>query len=284
MGNLPKLAENHLSDLSQLVAKDGSSEVRHAALDTLAGINPARAAQIAIQLLTEAMPGDSLEPYLTPFLTRKQGAAALASGLQSAKLASDLRDRIRGALGATGTHSPALTKALKGAPEQKEQSLVGFPPYSQEWIDALASEVRKTGNATHGSKIYHRNSLACTTCHVIDGTGRDFGPELTAVGAGLPVEIIIESVIWPRRQIKEGYLSTTITTREGQIISGHLKHEDGQRIVIKDAVTRTTKTLAPDQVDQRQDAGTIMPPGLTSQLTRGELRDLIRFLSELRGK
>lgn len=284
MGNLPKLAENHLSDLSRLVAKDGSSEVRHAALDTLAGINPARAAQIAIQLLTEAMPGDSLEPYLTPFLTRKQGAAALASGLQSAKLASDLRDRIRGALGATGTHSPALTKALKGAPEQKEQSLVGFPPYSQEWIDALASEVRKTGNATHGSKIYHRNSLACTTCHVIDGTGRDFGPELTAVGAGLPVEIIIESVIWPRRQIKEGYLSTTITTREGQIISGHLKHEDGQRIVIKDAVTRTTKTLAPDQVDQRQDAGTIMPPGLTSQLTRGELRDLIRFLSELRGK
>jgi len=91
-------------------------------------------------------------------------------------------------------------------------------------------------------------------------------------------------VVWPRRQIKEGYLSTTITTRDDQVVSGHLKHEDKQRIVIEDAATRTRKTLAPGNVAQRQDAGTVMPPGLTSQLNRKELRDLIRFLSEQKGK
>tara|TARA_B100000674_G_scaffold111685_1_gene82970 strand:- start:581 stop:922 length:342 start_codon:yes stop_codon:yes gene_type:complete len=111
-----------------------------------------------------------------------------------------------------------------------------------------------------------------------------FGPELTAVGAGLPVEIIIESVVWPQRQIKEGYLSTSITTRDGLVVSGHLKHEDSQRIIIEDAVTRRRRTLAPSQVQHRQDASTIMPAGLTAQLSREELRDLVRFLSERKGK
>ena len=149
---------------------------------------------------------------------------------------------------------------------------------------ALAAEARKDGDSERGSKVYHRDSLACTKCHVISGQGMDFGPELTAVGAGLPLEIIIESVVWPRRQIKEGYLSTSITTRDGLVVSGHLKHEDSQRIIIEDAITRRSRMLAPSQVQHRQDAGTIMPPGLTAQLSREELRDLVRFLSERKGK
>ena len=90
-------------------------------------------------------------------------------------------------------------------------------------------------------------------------------------------------MVWPRRQVKEGYLSTTITTKEGQVVSGYLRHEDEQRIVIHDAVTQSSKTISPREVASRQDAGTIMPPGLTSQLDRGELRDLVRFLAERKG-
>ncbi|MEZ5301352.1 MAG: hypothetical protein R3F11_11970 [Verrucomicrobiales bacterium] len=32
------------------------------------------------------------------------------------------------------------------------------------------------------------------------------GPDLSAVGAGLPVELIIEAVLGLHRQVKEGYL------------------------------------------------------------------------------
>jgi hypothetical protein len=54
--------------------------------------------------------------------------------------------------------------------------------------------------------------------------------------------------------------------------------------VIEDAVTRTRKTIAPKDIATRTDAGSVMPPGLTAQLTREELRDLIRFLSEQKGQ
>ena len=104
------------------------------------------------------------------------------------------------------------------------------------------------------------------------------------MGAGLPIELLIEAVVWPKRQVKEGFLSTTITTREGAIISGFLQTEDKQRIVIRDIASKENKTIAPDAVASRQEAGTIMPPGLTATLTREELRDLIRFLAEQKGQ
>ena len=283
MGRLPDMGESRLNALSRLLDKAEEVGLRHAALDTLAGIDPVRAARIAAGALATAGKDDPLEPYLVPFLTRKGGDVALAATLKETGLKPELRARIQGALGATGVLSPALSGVLEAAGPARRKT-IGMPAYSEQWINMLAAEVRAGGDAKHGSEIYHRDSLACTRCHLIDGCGLDFGPELTAVGAGLPVEIIIESVVWPRRQIKEGYLSTTITTRDDQVVSGHLKHEDKQRIVIEDAATRTRKTLAPGNVAQRQDAGTVMPPGLTSQLNRKELRDLIRFLSEQKGK
>ena len=283
MGRLPDMGGPRLNALSRLLDEAEEVGLRHAALNTLAGIEPVRAARIAAGALAAAGQDDPLEPYLVPFLTRRGGDVALAATLKETGLNPELRARIQGVLGATGVHSPALAGVLEAADPDKRKT-IGMPAYSEQWINTLAAEVKAGGDAKHGSEVYHRDSLACTRCHLIDGSGLDFGPELTAVGAGLPVEIIIESVVWPRRQIKEGYLSTTITTRDNQVVSGHLKHEDKQRIVIEDAATRTRKTLAPGNVAQRQDAGTVMPPGLTAQLNRKELRDLIRFLSERKGK
>ncbi|MAT31164.1 MAG: hypothetical protein CMP29_05190 [Roseibacillus sp.] len=281
--HFPKIAEDRIDDLSKLTTLPGDIRIRHAALDALTAMNVGRAAQIAAEALIAAGPSDPLEPYLIPFLTRSDGALALSSSLQKTELSLGLRARIRGALGAAGLHSAHLEKALE-PPSEESSPTIGLPVYSQQWIDSLAAEARKDGDSERGSKVYHRDSLACTKCHVISGQGMDFGPELTAVGAGLPLEIIIESVVWPRRQIKEGYLSTSITTRDGLVVSGHLKHEDSQRIIIEDAITRRSRMLAPSQVQHRQDAGTIMPPGLTAQLSREELRDLVRFLSERKGK
>jgi hypothetical protein len=36
------------------------------------------------------------------------------------------------------------------------------------------------------------------------------GPSLSAVAAGLQVDLLVESVLWPARQIKEGCVATTV--------------------------------------------------------------------------
>ena len=281
LARLPGNAESRIRTLTEQVNRNPEPTVRQAALHALAALDLPGAAAIAASKLSASRLDDVIEPFVVPFLTRKGADATLAAALEQETLTRETRARIRGILGAAGVDSPSLNKALAATADGKT---IGIPPFDQAWIDKLASEVRSSGNAQQGSEIYHRDALACTMCHVIDASGRDFGPELTAVGAGVPVEILIESVVWPKRQIKEGFLSTTITTKDGRLVSGHLKHEDKQRIVIEDAATKQRQAIAPGDVAQRQEAGTIMPPGLTARLTREELRDLIRFLSEQTGR
>ncbi|MEO1836364.1 MAG: PVC-type heme-binding CxxCH protein [Akkermansiaceae bacterium] len=281
MAGLKNMGEPCLLTLSELVADEDDSGVRHAALSALLGLDAGRASTIASTLINSAPEGLALEPLVLPFLSRKEGDAILAAALKPATLHLHAQRKIRAILGAAGRHSTVLENVLASG---TRKDTLGIPAYNKTFIRELAIEVRKAGDPKRGSEIYHRDSSSCTVCHVIDLCGRDFGPELTAVGAGLPIEILIESVVWPRRQIKEGFLSTTIITKRGQVVSGHVKHEDKQRLVIEDAVTRTRKTIAPKDIASRTDAGSVMPPGLTAQLTREELRDLIRFLSERKGQ
>jgi putative heme-binding domain-containing protein len=104
------------------------------------------------------------------------------------------------------------------------------------------------------------------------------------LGAGVPVELLVEAVLWPQRQLKEGYIMTSITTKDGKVISGYIDSEDKSRVIIRDAATGKTEMIPVRKVEARQDAGTLMPPGLTASLSRAELRDLIRFLSDQKGQ
>ena len=109
------------------------------------------------------------------------------------------------------------------------------------------------------------------------------GPNLTAVAAGLPVDLLAESVLWPARQIKEGYEAATVVSRDGRVFNGFLQGEDKKALHIRDLTTGTVATVPRGNVAQYRKGGTMMPPGLTASLTRAELRDLIKYLSTLKG-
>jgi putative heme-binding domain-containing protein len=106
---------------------------------------------------------------------------------------------------------------------------------------------------------------------------------LTAVAAGLQLELIIESVIWPKRQIKEGYEMTQIYTDEGRAFSGYVTSENNGTVGLRDLATGKVREIPAVTIDERVDKGTAMPAGFTSALTRKELRDLIAYLARLKG-
>ena len=107
------------------------------------------------------------------------------------------------------------------------------------------------------------------------------GPNLTAVAAGLPVDLLVESVLWPTRQIKEGYEANTVVTKDGRVLSGFAHSEDKTVLRIRDLATGKVASVQTKNIQQRTKGGTMMPPGLTASLTRTELRDLIKYLSTL---
>ena len=288
----PKLRAAGVESLGQLLGVDAldtiskavgdpAPEIRQAALRALCEIDLPGAAQQASALLRKAADDAQTRLVVTPFLSQEGGAAALAGALGTAPISRELATRVRAVLGAAGRYDPALDRLLRDA---AAAGSVGIPEHSEAYVHALSLEVEASGNATNGAKVYASADLSCVACHKLGDAGGLLGPELTAVGAGVPVELLIEAVLWPQRQIKEGYTATTLTTKAGKVIGGYVDTEDEQRIVIRDAATGTTQSIATEKVAARQDAGSLMPPGLTASLSRADLRDLIRFLAEQKGQ
>jgi hypothetical protein len=84
----------------------------------------------------------------------------------------------------------------------------------------------------------------------------------------------------PNKVIKENYHSIIVTTKQGKIITGIKVRESKTELVLRDAEDREVVIPAQD-IDERAMGGSLMPEGLADPLTRNELLDLSRFLSEL---
>jgi putative heme-binding domain-containing protein len=161
-------------------------------------------------------------------------------------------------------------------------------PYDISIVRSLASEVRQSGDAAAGKLLFLSSLANCTACHRVRNVTTTInafpkGPDLTAVAAGLQLELIIESVIWPKRQIKEGYEMTTILTDDGRALSGYLTSEDVHSVGLRDLATGKVREIPVETIVDRVNKGTAMPSGFTNSLTRKELRDLIAYLAGLKG-
>src|SRR6185436_937444 len=137
------------------------------------------------------------------------------------------------------------------------------------------------GDAARGEKVFRGALTNCVSCHAIGGAGGKVGPDVSAVGTGLPIDLVIESVLWPNRQVKEGFMTTAVITKNDQIYQGFHASEDKQTLILRDPAKEELIRIPIADIAKRKEVGSVMPEGLTNGLTRAELRDLIRFLSDL---
>lgn len=267
--------------LAALVTFNTAADLRAAALGSLATHDVPRAAQLVAGLAGKVKP-DELGPLMAALLQRNAGANALAGALDKAKVSADTAKLMLRWLNAAGRTEPKLSVVLN--------KLIGvqsaMPVYSADFVAALAKEALAKGDVANGKKVFQLPLASCTACHAVDGVRGVVtsvkGPNLSAVAAGLPVDLLVESVLWPARQIKEGYAATTVITKDGRVLSGFAHSEDKTVLRVRDLATGKIATVQTANIKQRIRNGTVMPPALTASLTRAELRDLIKYLSTLK--
>ncbi len=247
---------------------------------TLCELDIAIAAEEASEILRQSDNEADTRRILTPFLGYEKGLASLSSELVKKPIAVEVAETLRSALAAAGRHDPGLDSWLLSS--DKRGSALGTIAYSSAFVAALSAEVESEGNAANGAVVFRSPSLGCIACHAVDEAGGSLGPDLSAVGAGLPVDLLIESVLWPERQVKEGYFATTVITDSGEMASGYLESENAKRVTIRDAASGELQTIRVAEIASREDTGTLMPQGLAAGLSRAELRNLVRFLVELK--
>ncbi len=249
--------------------------MQNAAIRALTRTHAGTAAEAAVGLLAGVDTQERMSALLEPLLNHKQGAAMLARHIADASIPIDAAKLVARVLSASGRNAPALQEQLNKILGRSNP----IPEYSADWVGEFAAAAAKNGDIAAGKKLFESPMANCLACHKINGQGGVQGPDLSSVGTGMSTEMIIEAVVWPRRQVKEGYLATTVATTDDEFHQGYKVKETEEELVLREAGSGKEIRIPKSRIQERADAGTLMPDGLTAGMTQGELRDLIAYLA-----
>ncbi len=142
------------------------------------------------------------------------------------------------------------------------------------------AEVDQNGDAARGEQVFRRSDLSCMKCHAVSKAGGQVGPDLSGIGVSSPMEYLVHSVFDPDQAIKEAYISKTVITVDGQTFSGIVADRSDSELKLKNADGREIAIPLAD-IDEEIEGKSLMPEGAPSLMTKGEIVDLVKFLSML---
>lgn len=201
-----------------------------------------------------------------------------------------------------GGRGPALNRVhLPHAPDDLALKAViadGIPPNMPEgWfltdedVANVAAFVRSLskippdpvpGDAARGAGVYARSG--CSGCHIADGAGVGYGPELTGIGDRRSAAFLLKAISKPAAVLPEDFLLVKATTGSGETIEGIRANEDTFTIQIKDSGGRYHSLRKEDLTELRKLRGETPMPSFAGILSAAEVQDLVAYLASRRGK
>lgn len=266
---LPKLIEEMTSwKEPQLIAD---------AMWLVGQIDPQKAEPLA-QTLLDAKDPAILSAAIDVLSSDMQHTIDLANHLLASSLPAETRPQIAAAL---QRHSAADSS---GKTEDLLRSLykdglsISLEPKEVERIKQLVLE---TGNSERGRDIFLRSEKSqCMKCHRVEGVGGSIGPDLNKISQTHTIEKIIESIVDPSREIKEGFETWTVVTTAGKVYGGLRISEGPPQFVLRGANGRDYRIYVNEIEEKIPSKRSLMPDETTSQLTLTEFVDLIAFLKD----
>lgn len=138
------------------------------------------------------------------------------------------------------------------------------------------------GNAAAGKRTYYeRIDVACQRCHKINGQGGEAGPDLTGIGNRATREYLLESILFPNRQIAKGYENATVVLQDGRNFAGIVQSETPDELVLNSPEDGLLK-LRKNEIKSRDRTMSGMPEEFSFALSRQEVRNLVEYLASLK--
>ncbi len=145
----------------------------------------------------------------------------------------------------------------------------------------LREFVSRQGNAMRGREIFlDAKKAGCATCHRLEGIGGSIGPDLTRSWQTLSFDKRVESILEPSREIKEGYATYKVASKDGRVVSGLLLSDKPDGVTLKDATGKEIRIAAADIEEKSISKESLMPVGVVGHLSFAELADLLAFLGD----
>lgn len=269
---------SQLPSLVDSALQNRSPELRSAARDVLADVDPARAIGALKTVLNDAAAATTEKQQALATLTRAkpsgtdrivdEWASRMDAGAVPMELQLDLVSLLKA----------APTKAGRAALKKFESTWRADDPLSR-----FRASLRG-GNAQRGRDLFVGHLTAqCIRCHSVSGATGTAGPDLAKVAERNPVatrEHILESLILPNAKVAAGYGSIVLGLDTGFVVAGTILAEDKKKITLKLPDGKIV-VYSTDEVVDRTTPTSAMPT-MEKVLTPWEVRDLIEYLSTLK--
>ena len=159
-----------------------------------------------------------------------------------------------------------LNRLLKGqaSPEDRKKLIQ----------DRLASFDPASVTAEAGQVIFIQN---CSMCHQISGNGGLVGPQLDGIG-NWGQKALTEKILNPNGNISQAFQTYTITLKNGQVLTGLYRREEGNILVFANPGGQEFSVAKSEIKERRASKYTLMPDQFSKTIAKKDFDALIKYL------
>lgn len=132
------------------------------------------------------------------------------------------------------------------------------------------------GDPKRGREIFFGKEGNCAACHAFNGQGGKGAADLSVTIHRAP-EAVLRDIINPNAAINPDYVSYTIVTVDGNVLTGLFQSADENRITLIDQTAKIHTIARTDIDDICASSVSLMPTGF-EKLGKDKLQDLVAFL------
>lgn len=145
--------------------------------------------------------------------------------------------------------------------------------------EVVARAMKANGNAEAGKAMFKAQS--CINCHSFANGQQPKGPHLVDIGKRYKKEELIESIVEPSKKIAQGFDTWGFLMVDGSVHTGFVVLESAETVTIRQNNGLSLELLQDDIEERIKREDSMMPKGITDNLTPEQLADLIAYLQSL---
>jgi putative heme-binding domain-containing protein len=256
--------------LLQIACSSEPVELRKAALTSLLNYDLPEAGEKVAAVYT-TLPAE-VQPVAQTFLTsRSAWSVAFLKLIEGGQVPLASVPAMTTAL-LLGSADPAVAQLARSVLTQGAS--VVRPEHQAEIARVRDAIVGGPGDPYRGEPIYLQR---CGSCHQLFHKGGSIGPDLTAYQRH-DLGTLLQSVIDPGAEIREGFRTHIATTHDGRTLSGFIVDQDPAIVVLRGFAGQDL-TIARKEIREFNAApASLMPEGLLGGLDDQALRDFFAYL------
>ncbi len=175
---------------------------------------------------------------------------------------------------------PPAIQSLAASPGPNTRSFAAqhlnlLAPTGKRWPIELLLAAKP--DASKGKAVFQK--AGCIACHIVQGEGFDFGPELSDIGNKLSSEQLFEAILKPNQNISLGYEGVNVALKDGTQLIGFVTSESKTVLSLRIPGGLRKDILKADIKTRTAMKDSLMPAGLEAVISPQELVDLVGWLS-----